>query len=143
MSITYIKGNLFETEHTHILHGCNAQGVMGSGVAAIVRRDYPEAYQDYLRIHREEGLILGFIHPCKSNNKIIINAITQHLFGKNGSRFVSYDAVAECMHKVNLMNIQSVAMPKIGAGLGGGDWNVIEQIILSEVKDIPVYVYEL
>ena len=143
MSITYIKGDLFKTEHTHILHGCNAQGVMRSGVAAIVRRDYPEAYEDYLRIYREEGLFLGFIHPCKSKDKIIINAITQHLFGKNGKRFVSYDAVAECMNKVNIMNIQSVAMPKIGAGLGGGDWNVIEQIIISEVKNIPVYVYEL
>ena len=143
MSITYIKGDLFRTDHLAIAHGCNAQGVMGSGVAAIVRRDYPEAYNEYVRIHAEEGLFLGDIHPVKSNGKLIINAITQHLFGKNGSRFVNYEAVAQCAYKMNRLQLEAIVMPKIGAGLGGGDWNVIEQIILSEMKNVLVYVYEL
>jgi hypothetical protein len=35
-------------------------------------------------------------------------------------------------------------MPKIGSGLAGGDWNIIEQIIIEELckHDIPVFVYE-
>ena len=37
----------------------------------------------------------------------------------------------------------SVAMPKIGAGLAGGDWNTIKQILEEIFDDYDVTVYEL
>ena len=36
----------------------------------------------------------------------------------------------------------SVHMPKIGTGLAGGDWAVIEPIIQEQLQGIPVFVYE-
>jgi O-acetyl-ADP-ribose deacetylase (regulator of RNase III) len=38
---------------------------------------------------------------------------------------------------------QYVAMPMIGAGLGGGNWKVIEAIINHRLKDFDVRVYHL
>lgn len=148
MKIQYRKGNLFETDIYTIVHGCNAQGVMGSGVAKIIYDDYKEAYNDYREVFFDRGLTLGHIICAPSNGKMIINAITQDNFGKNGDRYVSYDAVATAM---NLINRQlhtettetQVAMPQIGAGLGGGDWSVIAAIIESEMKDIEPVVYIL
>lgn len=156
MKIEYIKGDLFSTDITTIIHGCNAQGVMGSGVAKIIREKYPKAYDRYRHKYEKIGeLFLGsnIIVPCgdrlndPENFKVIVNAITQTSYGKDGRRYVSYDAVAECMNDINRMyeiyGITEVAMPKIGAGLGGGDWNVIEAIIESELKNVKAFVYEL
>ena len=145
--IEYIKGDLFDTPHHIIVHGCNAQGVMGSGVAKIVREKHPYAYDDYIRVSKFQGLRLGQCIYSVSNHKLIVNAITQNNYGRDGSRYVDYEAVAKVMQHVNGVARDSdygtIAMPKIGAGLGGGDWNVIEAIIKSECVDVNVVVYEL
>lgn len=147
MKIVYHKGNLFETDIETIVHGCNAQGVMGSGVAKIVKEHYFDAYKFYAEQYDEHGLKLGDVQFVPANGKIIANAITQNLYGKDGKRFVNYEAVAECMRSINrvlsLGGETRVAMPQIGAGLGGGDWNVIAAIIESEMTDVEPHVYVL
>ena len=156
MKIEYVKGDLFATNVKTIVHGCNAQGVMGSGVAKIVREQYPKAYERYCKEYKlHNNLKLGSIIavPCgdrendPDNFKIIVNAITQEYYGRDGKRYVSYDAVAESMQKINRMydvyGIDAVAMPKIGAGLANGKWSIIEAIIESELTKIKPYVYIL
>jgi O-acetyl-ADP-ribose deacetylase (regulator of RNase III) len=156
MQIEYVKGDLFQTPIKVIVHGCNAQGVMGSGVAKIIREKYPKAYDRYRSAYEQHHhLKLGDVItvPCgdrvndPDNYKVIVNAITQNLYGRDGQRYVSYDAVAESMSKINsffeIYGISAVAMPQIGAGLGGGDWNVIAAIIESELKNVKPYVYIL
>ena len=149
MQIEYIKGDLFKTEIKYIVHGCNAQGVMGSGVAKIIREQYPEAYDEYRKMYvsaTDKGLSslpLGDVIWAESNGKWIGNAITQKFYGRDGQRYVSYDAVARAMWEINKFCPGPVAMPKVGTGLGGGDWNVIAAIIESELKDVKPYVYEL
>lgn len=147
MKIEYIKGNLFETDIEHIVHGCNAQGVMGSGVAKIVRDDYFDAYKFYVEKYNETGLELGDVQFVPANGKIIVNAITQNLYGKDGRRFVNYEAVANCMYTINrelqVKGVTHVAMPQIGAGLGGGNWEIISRIIEDEMTDVQPVVYIL
>ena len=148
MKIEYIKGDLFQTSISHIVHGCNAMGVMGSGVAKIIRDQFPEAYVAYRKQYEEAGkLIMGDVIWASSNNKLIGNAITQKSYGRDGHRYVSYDAIAEAMSEINKTSLydglEEVAMPQIGAGLGGGDWNVISAIIESELKNVKPYVYIL
>lgn len=144
MKIKYQKGDIFMSPNRFILHGCNAQGVMGSGVAKLIREKYPFAYQEYLRLHKEVGLSLGQAQIVKCRDRTIINAITQQFYGKDGRRYVSYDAVANSMRMVEeYLYGETVAMPKIGAGLGGGDWNVIEAIIESELKTVQPIVFTL
>jgi O-acetyl-ADP-ribose deacetylase (regulator of RNase III) len=140
MPIEYVKGNLFDTHCNVIVHGCNAQGVMGSGVAKIIRDQYPEAYQTYKR----SKLSLGSVSKASSNGKIIVNAITQQYYGRDAIRYVSYDAISEVFVQINhSFKNQEIAMPQIGAGLGGGDWSVISAIIESELKCVTPYVYIL
>jgi O-acetyl-ADP-ribose deacetylase (regulator of RNase III) len=145
MKIEYVKGDLFTTNIKYIIHGCNAQGVMGSGVAKIIRDRYPEAYQEYRRIYDIEGeLDLGDVIWAQSNGKWIGNAITQEFFGRETSRYVSYDAISNAMWQINEIDgMSEVAMPQIGAGLGGGDWNVIAAIIEAELTNVKPYVYVL
>jgi O-acetyl-ADP-ribose deacetylase (regulator of RNase III) len=142
--IEYRKGDLLETDITHILHGCNAVGVMGSGVAAAIRQKYPKAYVDYMDIYNSHGLTLGGVSASNQpDGKVILNAITQPTIGRTGIH-VSYWAIANVFRCLNaLIRDKMVALPMIGAGLGGGDWNVIEAIIENTAKTYQPVVYQL
>ena len=145
--IKYIKDNLFTTEANIIAHGCNMQGVMGAGIAKEIRFYYPKAYLEYKNQYENHGLELGLVIWARSKDKYIANCITQKYYGYDGKVYVDYDAISKCMRKIHIYSKVapelSVAMPKIGAGLGGGDWNIIEKIINKEFKDKEVLVYDL
>lgn len=144
MKIEYVTGDLFDTDCRVIVHGCNTHGVMGSGVAKLIREKYPSAYEVYRAEYEVAGLTLGAVQAVGTKGKTIVNAMTQENYGKSGDRYVSYDAVAETMSKIQTMfPSERVAMPQIGAGLGGGDWNVISAIIESEAKTFQPVVYIL
>lgn len=148
MKIEYRKGDLFSTDVKTIVHGCNAQGVMGSGVAKIVRDDFPKAYDRYVNEYKlHNHLALGSIIVVPCDEKIIVNAITQEYFGRDGERYVSYDAVDDVMKKLNTFNdvygTTEIAMPQIGAGLGGGSWEVIAAIIENRLDKVKPIVYTL
>jgi len=144
MKIRYVKGDLLQAPEQYLIHGCNAKGFMGAGVAKLIRDKYPKAYKDYKDSYDSYGLTLGSVIPSKQpDGKIILNAITQETLGYGGIH-VSYWAIANVMHQLNRWSdeqMKEVAMPQIGAGLAGGDWNVIEAIIENEAKNFQPVVY--
>lgn len=148
MKIEYRNGDLFQTDVKTIVHGCNAQGVMGSGIAKIIREKYPSAYERYRNQYLiENKLVMGSLMVVPCDDKIIVNAITQEFFGRDDIRYVSYDAIDDVMKKINnfydLYGINEVAMPQIGAGLGNGSWQVIEAIIENRLDEVKPIVYIL
>lgn len=138
-------GDMFANERGLIVHGCNAHGVMGSGVAAIVRRRYPEAYERY---HSQAPhYILGEIIPVKVTDAlIIINAITQKDFGTDRVH-ANYDAIRQAMkgtlhyalnYAPTFIGCTDIHMPLIGGGLAGGDKDKIIAIMQEELQDADV-----
>jgi O-acetyl-ADP-ribose deacetylase (regulator of RNase III) len=139
-------GNILTVKEGIIVHGCNAQGVMGSGIANEIRAAYPwcfKAYVEFILAHQGVGKSpMGKVCAYKvpDTNLVIANAITQDHFGKDGKKYVSYKAIAEafteiCCAAENLGHV--VHYPMIGAGLGGGDWAVINDIIDNVFAHFP------
>ena len=145
MTINYIKGDLFTSKDLLIAHGCNDCGVMGSGVAKTIKERFPAAYEGY---KNGDHHLLGHNIYVNCDGVVIANCITQKGYGFAGDkRFVSYDAVDSCMSRLCnyciRYGIKSISIPKIGAGLGGGDWAIIEKIIERAFKDVTVNIYVL
>jgi O-acetyl-ADP-ribose deacetylase (regulator of RNase III) len=141
MNIDYVHGDIFTTNCEYLIHGCNSRGLMGAGVAKMIKQKYPKAYQDYLDIYNNNGLILGdFYSSEQPDGKIIINAITQKDVGTDKIQ-VSYWAIANIFRNLNNLGMKKVALPKIGSGLAGGDWKVISAIIENESKNYQPIVY--
>lgn len=163
-NITHHVGNLFnlykevgeENNSTDsevmnvIIHGCNAQGRMGSGFAKELRARFPGAYDEYKKQYESTGLQLGknVYYLPHDENTLIVNAITQKYYGYDGKKYVSYDAIDDCMIELNTLlsgmdgNIQ-IHFPKIGADLGGGNWEVIKSIIETRVIFGTKHLYTL
>lgn len=132
------------------VHGCNAQGAMGRGIAGEFRRKYPEVWEDYRRTYLMQGLNVGDVIAVELRQSwgIVFDAITQEFYGADKNvLYVSYDGLRECFRKINTMIMRwdvefptygyekVLNFPLIGAGLANGDWSIIEKIIDDEVDD--------
>lgn len=142
------RGNVFEhvTEGI-IVHGCNSLGIMGSGFAKEVKERFPKAFEEYeyycnINSGDPASLLGTVVWVPVTPSLYIANAITQLKFG-TGKRQVNYEAVYNAFENVaekvkNTFNGEMhVHYPMIGAGLGGGNWDIINEIIFHNLKGIP------
>ena len=149
-------GNLMNVKEGILVHGCNAQGVMGSGVAALIREAYPGAYDVYKAAYdkrkAETGktLQLGRViwHTVSKEPKFAIaNAITQEFYGRDPNVvYVSYPAVETAFKKIGEIAREhglQVHYPLIGAGLANGNWATIAEIIDTQLEGVEHTVWTL
>lgn len=145
--VKYIKGDLFKSKSDLIAHGCNCKGGFGSGVAYTVSQLYPKARDLYLEKFEEDGWQLGEVQfTLQRDGKYIANCATQNGYLPRGYCHADYDAIRTCMTKVKEFARDkglSVAIPKIGAGLAGGNWLTIQKILNEVFSDYDVTVYFL
>ena len=129
MPIVQIFKDITTVEEGVIIHGCNAQGVMGSGVAKAIKAKWPGAYFAYRNKQFPSGLKLGESIWYEANpNLFIVNGITQFDFGTDGQRYADpiaiKDVICHVLGRVAGTKLQDkVYMPRIGCGLGGLDWD--------------------
>ena len=151
--VKYIKGSILDAEQKYIAHGVNHQNTMGSGVAKVLYKKYPEVKSDYHKVFdvnrhnfiEDRDYLMGwFDYVNTSEDKIILNCWTQFDYGYDGKKYVSYDAIHSCFKLIAETDIKEVAIPKIGCGLAGGNWEIVSRIIDDATgDDLDVYVYEL
>lgn len=150
MKIEYRIGDLLDSDVNVIAHGCNAQGVMKSGIAKSIRERYPLAYTKYREayVNNDHELICGqVIRATINNNRTILNIISQKYYGRDPNIvYVDYEAIKYAMLTINLIatcqGFHEVAFPLIGAGLANGDWTKISSIIEETTTFNPI-VYTL
>jgi len=133
--LKHIKGNLIdladEGEFDIIVHGCNCQNTMGSGIAKEIRERYPVAYRAdtnmHLRAHSPSDLLgnyswhVGCVAP-NGNKFTIVNAYTQLNYLPRGIDHFEYDSFKLILRKLALIKIGiRFGFPMIGMGLAGGD----------------------
>lgn len=144
-------GDLLSVKQGILVHGCNALGVMGAGVALAIRKRYPECYERYRKQHITAGLSLGELVLYEVPNEgapelIIANAITQQNVGTE-QRQVDYEAVDRCFESVAKLarerHLEDIHFPLIGCGLAGGDWGVIEPIIAERLEGLRAHLWVL
>lgn len=157
MNIRFVTGDLLASNEPVILHGVNNCGVMGAGIALAIKKKWPEVFNLYHDNYLDQTrrMVLGDIQPVmldswmetKTGTQLVINACTQRLNSSaakaRGEIPVSYDAIDRIFHTLDHMNLKTVAMPMIGAGLGGGNWKVIREIIEGRATTFEPIVYVL
>lgn len=136
-----------------IVHICNDIGAWGAGFVLALSRRYPEPETEYRHWYagREQNdFVLGAVQFVSVGPDIwTANLIGQHgIRRKNGDPPVRYDAIRAGLSKVAAFAIEvgaTIHMPRIGAGLAGGDWNIIAEILTEEViaRGVSVNVYDL
>jgi len=147
--IQYIQGDLLTAKADIIVHGCNCFQTMGAGIAATIKEEYPGAYAADLSYGKYgDSCKLGSYSKWFGQHKVhtghkfhIVNLYTQYLYDRRLKPF-DYNAFIKGFELVlNDFPASVIAMPKIGAGLAGGNWEIIEAIINSLSRDRVIKVY--
>lgn len=143
MKIDIITADIFNSDVDAIVHQTNCLGKMGSGFALQIKNKYPEVYKEYnklcLEMHSQD--LLGGIQTVLANDgKYIINLFGQLKYGKNGEKYTNELAFTSGLRLIlkdcEKYNINKIGFPyMIGCGYGGGDWNVIYNLIKTEFKN--------
>ena len=121
-----------------IIHGCNCQCQMGKGIALAIKNQYPAAYQADLETEKGSRDKLGdySVASVDSGNHEfrIVNAYTQFHWRGKGVK-ADYEAIRKVMSRIKTdFSGKRIGYPLIGAGLAGGDWTVISEIIEAELN---------
>lgn len=153
--IQYVEGeliNLIESgEYDVVVHGANCFCTMGAGVAKVLRQRFPSIYRVDLTTVKGDRKKLGTLSLAqvrveKKRRIMLVNAYTQYAYSSRVKQ-IDYEAVRRCFAKINSFFTNRALrflMPKIGAGLAGGDWNKISEIVEQEMKgrDVTVVVWK-
>lgn len=121
-----------------VIHGCNCFCTMGAGIARAVKTEFPEAYQVDIATKKGNREKLGDYSLVTVERNgftfTIINAYTQYHFHGEGI-LADYDAIRSVFKKLKKgFSGKHFAFPLIGAGLAGGDWTIISNIIAEELQ---------
>ena len=153
--ITHKTDSIINSNENIIAHGCNCSGSFAAGVAGLLSNKYPKTKEAYFKkFHNGTGWILGDVQLVCINDersRYVANCATQQTYGnayKTKRVYVCYDAIQNVMIQLRdecEKKGWSLAMPRIGAGLGGGDWEKIEAIItrVFENSQVEVVIYTL
>ena len=143
--IKYIDGDVVRDAEKFdlIAHCCNCYCTMGSGVAPLIKAKFPEAYEVDCATKSGDITKLGTISHTVKSPVIVVNIYGQYGYWgrKVGKMDLNYDALRSGFKLIKeKFTGKRIGLPKLGAGLAGGDWSIIEKIIEEELKDEDVTV---
>jgi O-acetyl-ADP-ribose deacetylase (regulator of RNase III) len=152
--IKYLKGDATspqETGNQIIAHICNDIGGWGKGFVLAVSKKWKEPEKVYRNWHKEgTDFELGQMQLVKVENKLwVANMIAQSGISTivKPSKPIRYEAVLACLEQLSkeaLALNASVHMPRIGCGLAGGKWEIIEPFIKQTLikNEVRTFVYD-
>jgi len=146
--IKFTKGDILTADVEALVNTVNCVGVMGRGIALQFKNKFPENFKVYMAACKKQEVLPGKMFVFDTGTLVfpryIINFPTKrHWKGK--SRMEDIDSGLEDLVRViEEKNIQSIALPPLGSGLGGLDWqevrNRIENALCS--SNVQVFVFE-
>lgn len=142
----YVDGDLIQLakdgKFDVIGHGCNCFLNMGAGIAKSIRAAFPEAYSADWTTRKGDHKKLGTASFVDYGDLVVLNLYTQFDYGP-GLR-ANYEAIRSCMKWIKKRYTgKRIGLPLIGAGLAGGDWNIISKIIEDELGDEDITIVKL
>jgi len=133
-------GDMLHAKVDAIVNPVNTEGVMGKGLALQVKRAFPDVFQAYALGCRRGEIVIGKVHVVVERRDpwfFVINFPTKQSW-RQPSRLEYIDAgLVDLVKHVRGHDIQSIAIPPLGCGLGGLDWAVVKPRIVEAMSALP------
>jgi O-acetyl-ADP-ribose deacetylase (regulator of RNase III) len=143
------QGNLLEAEADALVNTVNCVGVMGKGIALQFKKAFPDNFKAYKKACDAGQVQPGKMFVSDAGNlmktRYIINFPTKrHWRGK--SRMEDVESGLEALvADIQRLKIKSIALPPLGCGNGGLDWNAVRPRIeqaFTGLPDVEVQLFE-
>ena len=136
------SGDILDADVQALVNTVNTVGVMGKGLALQFRRTFPENHRRYVKASKAGEIQIGCMFVTDEETflgrRTIINFPTKEHW-RAPSRLEWIEAGLADLRRVLLdCQIESVAVPPLGSGLGGLDWRQVRRRIEDALSDLPV-----
>jgi O-acetyl-ADP-ribose deacetylase (regulator of RNase III) len=147
--IEITQGNLLKAPAEALVNTVNTVGVMGKGIALQFRQAFPEMFRAYEKACKDGDVRLGRVQVFDLGGLVggprwIINFPTKGNW-RARSRLEDVErGLVDMVEQIRRLKIRSIALPPLGCGNGGLDWNDVRPRIekaLSALPDIRVFLY--
>lgn len=134
-------GNLLTEKTEALVNTVNCVGVMGKGIALQFKKAYPENFKAYKKLCDAAQLHPGQMFVYDSGillaPRYIINFPTKRHW-RSPSKLEDIEiGLTAFIEEITQRSIKSVAIPPLGCGNGGLDWNVVKPLIVKACEQIP------
>lgn len=146
--IKYVVGNILESNAKALVNTVNLVGVMGKGIALQFKNSFPKNYKEYKKACEEKKIGIGKLFVSKETlidgEKIIINFPTKTDWRKPSEYSYIEAGLDDLKRVIEEHNIDSIAIPPLGAGNGGLIWSRVKEMIEKKLSglNIDIDVYE-
>ncbi len=145
--IQYISGNLFTSNAKVLVNTVNTVGVMGKGIAYDFKKYYPKMFKEYKQLCDTNQFNIGDLNLYKTPNKWILNFPTkEHWRSPSKIEFIE-KGLQKLVQDAHRLQINDIAMPKLGCGNGGLDWEsevkpIVEKYLKKSPINISIYEFD-
>ena len=137
--IRELNGDLFDSRADIIGHGVNTHGVMGAGIAVAFKNRYPDMYERYKAICEQNLLVPGEVYfYVPESGPVVANIASQDKPGPNARYGWAMNAIGKVIDYAEHYNLNTIAIPRIGCGIGGLDWKSMRYELASRFHDRSV-----
>ena len=147
--ITFLSGNLLQSNALALVNTVNTVGVMGKGIALQFKKEFPHNYAVYRDACLKHELKVGYLLAVKDTSLLLGERLIINFPTKTDWRLPSEYSYIEqglnaFMHFITNKKIATIALPALGCGNGGLDWPTVKQMICRHLErlDAVIEVYE-
>ena len=135
------QGDILKADTEALVNTVNCVGIMGRGIALQFRKAFPANFKAYEAACKSNQVQPGkmFIYDLNRfyNPRFIINFPTKrHWKGKSRIEDIKL-GLADLINIVQQQQIRSIAIPPLGCGLGGLNWEEVKPLIIEAFKSMP------
>lgn len=142
-------GNLLEADAEALVNTVNCVGQMGKGIALQFKQAFPVNCKLYEAACKRGEVVPGkmFIYDNGgiANPRFIINFPTKRHWRGNSRLEDVAAGLKALVEDVRRLEIHSIAVPPLGCGLGGLDWQIVRPMIeqaFAPLPDVRVLLFE-
>jgi O-acetyl-ADP-ribose deacetylase (regulator of RNase III) len=151
--ITYVKGNIFDSNAEVLVNPTNCRAVMGAGLAKEFSRRYPGIELWYKKIFKDLGLSPGDLYIYPDNPSVLCFPTKNHWKEPSEMEYIE-DGLMNLIAIQKLgedepdnyshFSFHSIAFPRLGCGLGGLVWEDVRELMEFYLDDAPFdsFIYE-
>ncbi|WP_379967247.1 macro domain-containing protein [Epilithonimonas sp. UC225_85] len=147
--IDTLKGDMMQSGAEALVNTVNTVGIMGKGIALQFREAFLSNNKAYKEACKNKELEPGKLLAVWDENlqlgrKLIINFPTK-VHWRNPSKYEYIERGLIALRELLIKeNIKSVAIPPLGSGNGGLDWNKVKPMIEKALQgmDTHIMIYE-
>lgn len=143
MSLTHMNGDIFTTMQPVIGHGVNMVGLMGGGLAAQVKNKYPSVDETYrlaceTEMFKEGQTLMLLVDESEhEGTRYIANIGSQILPGAHADIELLRTGFRDALMQTDELGLTGMAVPEIGAGIGGLVWEDVLTVMEDETRAYP------